>query len=44
MEKKRKNMGVLFFFAAGGMGGAVSQPGAPGWCSGGGEVPDFFFV
>ena len=33
MEKKKKNMGALFFwgfFAARGMGGAVRQPGGPG--------------
>ena len=30
MEKKKKNMGALFFFAARGMGGAVRQPGGQG--------------
>ena len=34
----------LFFFSAWGMGGAVTPPGGPGRCPGGGEAPDFYFI
>ena len=32
----------VFFFCSLGYGGAVSPPGGPGRCPGGGEAPDFF--
>ena len=33
---------LFFFFCSLGYGGAVSPPGGPGRCPGGGEAPDFF--
>ena len=41
MHKKYEH---IIFFAAGGMGGAVSPPGGPGRFPGRGKAPIFFFI